>query len=345
MNNNLILSPEEEAAFTQFLSKFSSSDTQLHIQDMLTTIIKLSRESSDLSDLKLIGTALQELRRSFKVFAPYRDTRKISLFGSARTPESDIQYKMAQDFAKRITEKGFMLITGAGSGVMEAGNRGAEVGRSFGVNIQLPFEQKANSYIEQDQKLVTYKYFFTRKLIFIKESDATILFPGGFGTHDEGFEILTLIQNGRCSPRPIVMISEPGSSYWRKWLDYIKTELLDTRFISPEDMGLFTLVESVDNAVDVITSFYRVYHSIKYYQDLTILRINAVLSDAFLARLHNEFSDILVSGTFEQTLPGDLEIDQKDYPEKARLVFKFNKINFGRLCQLIRLINTYQEGH
>src|SRR5215471_4928985 len=234
------------------------------VQQLKETADKLVRDGANRGDVKLLSTALKELRYAFKVFAPYRRRRKVTIFGSARLPSSDPAYQQAVTFSRMCAESGYMVITGAASGIMEAGHVGAGRENSIGVNILLPFEQEANPIIRGDLKLMHLKYFFTRKLLFVKESDAVALFPGGFGTQDECFEVLTLVQTGKSQMFPIVMVDEPGGNYWARWRDYIAEELLGRELISPADMSLFKVTDSVDEAVAEALQFYRVYHSMRY---------------------------------------------------------------------------------
>src|SRR5438445_11305371 len=236
------------------------SDEQL-VQQIKETADKLIRDHCNRGDIKLLNTALKELRYAFKVFAPYRQHKKVTVFGSARMKPDHPAYQQAVEFGRRIAEAGFMVITGAASGIMEAGHVGAGRENSFGVNIMLPFEQEANAVIRDDNKLMHLKYFFTRKLMFVKESDAVALFSGGFGMQDEGFEVLTLIQTGKSHIFPIVLLEEPGGDYWRQWRCYVEDVLLARGMISPADLALFKTTDSVDEAVAEVLRFYRVYHS------------------------------------------------------------------------------------
>src|SRR5919197_632976 len=215
------------------------------VKQIKDTADKLLRDHANRGDVKLLSTALRELRYAFKVFAPVRHRRKVTVFGSARTPPDNPAYKQAVEFGKKIAHEGFMVVTGAASGIMEAGHIGAERENSIGVNILLPFEQEANAIIAGDVKLMHLKYFFTRKLLFVKESDAIALFPGGFGTQDEGFEVLTLVQTGKSHLFPIVMVDEPGGDYWRRWLAFVEEALVKRGLISPSDLALFKVTDSV----------------------------------------------------------------------------------------------------
>lgn len=317
----------------------SSPETEHLVREIITTAVKLGKESEDKGDLKLVNNALKELRYSFKIFAPYRGVRKVVIFGSARSKNTSPEYKMAEEFARKLTARGYMIVTGGGPGVMEAGNKGAQAGKEFGLNIRLPFEQKPNPYIDEKDKIINYKYFFVRKLIFIKETDATALFPGGFGTHDEGFEILTLFQTGKSKPRPIVLIEPEGSTYWATWKRFINNELLKNGYIEKEDLKLFRMVKSADEAIAYIEDFYRVYHSIKYISGATTLRLNKKIGEDTLKLINQKFKDILKSGEIRLSPPLKEEIHKGEYLNLPRLVMNFNMHDYGRLCEMIHIIN------
>jgi uncharacterized protein (TIGR00730 family) len=304
------------------------------------TADKLLRDRASRGDVKLMATAVRELRYCFKVFAAYRGTRKAAVFGSARTKPDHPAYRAAEAFGRGMAENGWMVITGAGGGIMEAGHRGAGREGSFGLNIILPFEQSANTVVQGDPKLVTLRYFFTRKLMFIKESDAVVLFPGGFGTHDEGFEALTLIQTGKSHIFPIVMVDEPGGDYWKLWERFIRQGLLDRGYISPADTSLFRVTDSVEEAVREVTGFYRVYHSMRYVRGTLVLRLRSRLSDRLLERVKREFGDILVSGGFAQVDALPEEANEPAVADLPRLAFRFDRHAVGRLRQLIDVINA-----
>lgn len=310
------------------------------VLEMMENALKLLRDGTSLGDIKLMGGAMRELRYAFKVFAPYRGVRKVAAFGSARTQPGTPEYRTAHDLARRVADSGFMIITGAGGGIMRAYQEGAGRERSFGVNIRLPFEQAPNEFIRDDPKLVTFRYFFTRKLIFIKEADAVVLLPGGFGTHDEGFESLTLVQTGKSKPMPIIFLEAPRSTYWKTWRRYVDDHLLRRGLISKEDLSLFSVHSSVDDAVAEITAFYRVYHSSRNVGERFVIRLHRPLAPALVTALDREFTDILVSGTIQQG--GALEEEREQEPDLTalpRLVLHFNRTNFGRLRQLIDRIN------
>ena len=289
-------------SINHLVSKVGSKDDQEHLKEIITTVCKLTEHNLHGGDWKLVSRSIKELRQSFQTFTPYRDIRKVAIFGSARTPEDNQLFKMAEDFSKKITEKDFMVITGAGGGIMEAGNKGAG-DQSFGVNIRLPFEQSANQYIEKSPRLVSYNYFFIRKLIFIKESDATVLFPGGFGTLDEAYEGLTLIQTGKSLPRPIVLMQSKGEDYWQTWVSFFTEIMLRDKYISPDDLDLFTICESNEEAVETIASFYKVYHSLRYVRDTAVIRLNKEINQDQIEELNEAFADIVVEGKLSHVSP------------------------------------------
>jgi uncharacterized protein (TIGR00730 family) len=312
------------------------------VQQMRETADKLVRDGATRGDVKLLNTALKELRYSFKVFTPYRQTRKVTVFGSARLSPSAPAYAAAVEFSRRVAQAGWMVVTGAASGIMEAGHVGAGRDKSIGVNILLPFEQEANPVIRGDAKLMHLKYFFTRKLLFVKEADAVALFPGGFGTQDECFEVLTLVQTGKSHLFPIVMVDEPGGDYWVKWKQYIEGVLLKRGLISPADMALFKVTDDVAAAASEVLDFYRVYHSMRYVGSDLMLRLRFAPPPALLERIRTEFADILKAGTFEMTAALPEEANDAQLAGLPRLRFRFDRQNLGRLRLLVDLIN--REG-
>jgi uncharacterized protein (TIGR00730 family) len=318
-----------------------STEEQL-VCEMMETCLKLLRDRTRLGDVKLLNAALRELRYALKVFAPWAHVRKVSVFGSARTPPDAPAARAAHEFARRITDQGYMIITGAGGGIMRAAQEGAGRDRSFGVNIRLPFEQAPNEFINKDPKLLTFRYFFTRKLVFVKEADAAAFFPGGFGTHDEAYECLTLVQTGKTKPIPLVFVDAPRGTYWKTWKRYVEEHLLRPKLISEEDMSLFLVTSSMDEAIEEITRFYRVYHSARTVGRRLVLRLTKRVPDELVAALTRDFADMLLGGGIVQT--GALE-DERDEPELAnlpRLVLNFDRTHFGRLRQLIDRLN--REG-
>jgi len=318
---------------------YSAPRKEEFLRQIITTAVKLGKDGTGTGDLKLINTSLKELRHAFRVFSPYRETKKVIVFGSARAKKTSAPYKMAERFAKEMVKRDYMVITGGGPGIMEAANKGAGIDNGFGLNIRLPYEQKPNKYVKERPHLINFKYFFTRKLIFIKESDATVLFPGGFGTHDEGFENLTLIQTGKCRPRPIILMEPAGSKYWSGWKSFTHGRLLKSGYISRDDMKLFTYARTPKEAADYIEKFYKIYHSIRYIGDLTVLRLQHPLSVGDIRFIKKEFKDILIDGYVKNSGPLTEELERDEYPYLPRLIVKFNRMYYGRLCEMIHEIN------
>jgi hypothetical protein len=312
-------------------------------EDIIETALRLLDEKMDRRDIRVIASAVKELRYSSKVFAPYRGRRKVTVFGSARTRPDQVEYQQAVEFGKAIVKRGFMVITGGGEGIMGAAQRGAGRGDSFGLNIRLPFEQEPNEEIAGDKKLVSFKYFFTRKLCFMKESDAIALFPGGFGTHDEGFEVLTLVQTGKGRPMPIVFVDSPRGTFWKTWLRYVHDHLLRHNLISRDDLALFKVTTSVEEAVGEVTGFYRVYHSSRMVGPDFVVRLTRPLRPALVKGLSRDFKDILFTGEIVQTdaLPAERE-QEPELDGLSRLVFRLVQGRAGRLRQLIDRLN--REG-
>lgn len=300
---------------------------------------KLVKDGASRGDAKLLASATKEMRHFFRVFAEYRGVRKATVFGSARTKPDHPAYLSAVEVGRRMAEAGWMVITGAAAGIMEAGHVGAGREMSFGLNILLPFESAANSVIAGDPKLINMRYFFTRKLAFIKESDAVILYPGGFGTHDELFETLTLIQTGKSHVFPIVLVDEPGGTYWEKWQAFIKDDLLGNGYISDQDLSLYKITDSVEAAVAEVQQFYRNYHSMRFVHGDLVLRLQSRPSAELLETIRTEYAGILSSGTFEVCDALPAEANEPTLAHLPRLKFRFNKHHHGRLRQLIDLLN------
>mgnify|MGYP002813614081 FL=1 len=335
--------PSNEELLSQIRLLLDSPEDDLQaaiMKELLAGTLRLHSSHLDILDLKIVNRAVKELRHAFRVFHDYRDRRKISIFGSARIASDDPNYQMAFQFSRRIVEEGFMVITGGADGIMRACQEGAGRENSFGVNIMLPFEQGPNATIADDPKLVTFKYFFTRKLVFQKEANAIALFPGGFGTHDEGFEILTLAQTGKSDPQPIVCLQAPGCDYWDDWYNFVTRQLLNRHLINPEDLSLFKITTSVDDAIDEIRRFYRRFHSIRYVGRLLAMRLKTSISPEQVAGLHDTFGDLLSEGTFELRGPLPEELDEPDLKDLPRLAFTSNRRSASRLRQLIDHLNA-----
>jgi uncharacterized protein (TIGR00730 family) len=300
---------------------------------------KLAGDHPSRGDLKILSRTLKELRYAFKVFAPYRRMRKVTVFGSARTLPDQPAYRQAVAFGHAMSQNEWFVITGASSGIMEAGHVGSGRDHAMGLNILLPFEQSANSVIAGDPKLVHMKYFFTRKLMFVKETDAICLLPGGFGTLDEGLEVLTLLQTGKHDIMPIVLMDEPGGDYWTSFQDFVKKQLLGRGMISSEDLSLYKLTDNVDEAVTEILQFYRVFHSLRYVRSSLVIRLQHRPSEALLETINKDFTDILEAGSFQVGSALPEEHDDPELDALTRLIFQFNRRNYGRLRQLIDCIN------
>ncbi|MGA1133715.1 MAG: LOG family protein [Prochlorotrichaceae cyanobacterium] len=308
------------------------------IAEALETLVRITEHDMERLDWKILIGSLQDMDRAFGVFHPYRHTRKIAVFGSARTVSTAPEYQMALDFSKRMAQQGFMVMTGAGGGIMAAANQGAGRDHSFGLNVHLPFEQEANPYVMGDEKLLQFKYFFTRKLFFLRETDAIAVFPGGFGTQDEAFEVLTLTQTGKFGPAPMIFVDRPGGEYWQQWSRYIEEQLLGNGLISPEDPSLYTITDRLEVACQAIVDFYQIYHSSRYVHQNFVMRLKTELSDQQVAELNDTFADLLVSGTIAKTKI--LDTEQRDGTEHLpRLIFHFNQRDLGRLYQMIMRIN------
>jgi uncharacterized protein (TIGR00730 family) len=309
------------------------------IRQMVVSALRLMRDEASTGDLKLINSALKELRHSFHVFRPYKHVRKVAVFGSARTEPGHPDWEQARSFAERMVAEGWMLITGAGHGIMGAAQGGAGRKSSFGVNIRLPLEQDANLVIAGDPKLINFRYFFTRKVIFVKEAHAIALFPGGFGTHDEGFEALTLMQTGKGEILPLVFVDAPGGSYWREWIGYLSSHLLGRAMISEEDLALFRVTDDLETAVGEITGFYRNYHSSRYVDDLLVLRVRRAPDEEQLDALNRDFADLLAGGRIQAGPALPREAGEVDH--HPRITLRFNHRNVGRLRQLIDRLNSF----
>jgi uncharacterized protein (TIGR00730 family) len=328
-----------EAQVVEWLQTQSGRANEQLIGELLRTLLKLAQEDASRGDLKILNRTLKELRQAFKIFALYSSVRKVSIFGSTRVDESDPYYLAAKDLGQRLVEKGFMIITGAGPGVMQAGHEGAGREKSFGVNIRLPSVQKANRFIRGDPKLMNFHFFFTRKLLFVKEADAVVIFPGGFGTHDELLEALTLAQTGKSQLVPIVLVDLPGGNYWKAWLEFVKQCLLSRGYISERDLSLFSIVYNVGEVVDEIQLFYRNYHSYRFVRQDLVIRLNHPPAPGLIDQLNREFADLLVRGKIEATEPLPEESDDPGTLHLPRLRFQFNREDFAGLRQMIDVIN------
>ena len=311
------------------------------VRELILASLKAGQEDDQNADLKLMNTTLKEMRFTAKIFGPYRSIRKVSVFGSARTPREAESYRMAQELGRRLASRNYMVITGGGPGIMQAVNEGAGPEHSFGINIRLPFEQKPNPVVDGNPRSINYKYFFNRKVAFLKEADAVVLFPGGFGTLDEAMETLTLAQTGKHNPLPVVMIEPPGRDYWKTWLKFLRDQLAGDAFIDREDLALFAITASVEQAVAMIEQFYRRYHSLRFVGDLLVIRMRSALPAAAFDRLKDDFADLLSpGGQFAAITALPQESDEPALADLPRLAFDFNRTQFARLRALIDFINA-----
>ncbi|MDH3754499.1 MAG: LOG family protein [Acidimicrobiia bacterium] len=333
---------DTDALLLELVDQLGNDTDRDIVFELLVSVARLGTNGTDRGDLKLVNSALKELRYAFEVFGPYAERRKVSIFGSARTSRDSPQYAAARDFAAAMVAKEWMVITGAGPGIMTAGIEGAGASNSFGVNIQLPFESGATAAIADDPKLVNFKYFFTRKLTFMKESHGYALFPGGFGTLDEAFELLTLMQTGRTYLAPVVLL-DAGASYWETWLHFIERELGDRGLISSADLDLVRITDDIGAAVDEICDFYRTYHSSRYVGRRLVLRLSDEPSGADVSALNREFADILESGSIDRIDATDSELADDDVVDLPRLALHFDRRSFGRLRHLVDRLNHHEQ--
>lgn len=308
------------------------------IGEMIHGALQLGLDQADNGELKMMSRSFRELRHAFKVFRPFKGRRKISLFGSARTPAEHPDYVCCRDFAASLARRGWMSITGAGPGIMQAGNEGAGPGNSFGLSIRLPWETNGNPFIVGDPKFMIFRYFFTRKLLFAMGADAMAVFPGGFGTLDECFELLTLIQTGKNPLIPIVLLAPPGNDYWKSFRTYLEEHHVANGWINEEDLFLFQMFSDVEAAADYVEHFYRNYHSSRFVGEGFVIRMQRTLSPPELEALNDEFSDLCVRGAITQ---GGIQPGEEDFPHLPRLLFDFNRKHYGGLRLLIDRLNRF----
>jgi uncharacterized protein (TIGR00730 family) len=321
------------------LDELGAEDNRDQLFEILVSAVGLATDDVDRLDLKITNAALKEMRDAFRAFRPYHHVPKCTIFGSARTHNEDPLYVQTRDLARTLAEQGWMVVTGAGPGIMAAGLEGAGRERSFGVNIRLPFEQSANEFIVGDEKLISMKYFFTRKLMLIKESHGFVVLPGGFGTMDEAFELLTLLQTGKAEPAPIVMLDVPGGTYWKHWSGFIASELEPRGLISEGDKALYFVTDDANEARQHVTGFYRNYHSLRYVGSRLVIRLKAAPTPEELAQLTDRFGFLLTSGAIEATEPLPAEVNDDDHLHLPRIVLKFDRHHFSGLRQLIDALN------
>lgn len=331
---------KEDAEVASLVAGSGCAHSPEMIEEIVRTALKLGRDGAPVADLKLFMRALKELRYASKVFQPYAERRKVAVFGSARVAPNTPEFAMAEELGRMIVESGFMVITGGGDGIMGAAQKGAGRENSFGLNIRLPFEQRANDTIHGDKKLINFNYFFTRKLNFVKETDAFVLFPGGFGTQDEGFECLTLMQTGKAKITPLVLLDTPEGRYWETWEFFVKNDLLRMKLISPTDFHLFKVTHDCNEAVAHVLQFYKVFESYRWVRERMVIRIKRPLTDASIDALNDQFKGILISGCIEQTGALPEEAEDSAIAHLPRLVLTPKKTDFGMLRLLIDTINN-----
>jgi uncharacterized protein (TIGR00730 family) len=331
--------PQVGARIEALLDELGASANRDQLRELLATAMRMAGGGLDRLDLKIANAALREMLDGFEVFAPYRHVRKITMFGSARTLPTDPLYAQARDLAALLATRDWSTVTGAGPGIMAAGLEGAGPAHAFGINIRLPFEQSANPFIVSDPKLVSMKYFFTRKLLLIKESDGYAVLPGGFGTLDEAFELLTLLQTGKAEPAPVVLLEVPGGSYWEAWERFVQEEVAARGLISPIDAAFYKITDDVQAAADEITGFYRNYHSVRWVGHRLVVRLLAAPTPAEAEELSAEFSDISEGPIEVLDHPLAAEVRGDEFPDLARISFRFDRMSYARLRQLIDALN------
>ena len=335
------LSPERARLVDALLAASGVTERPDLYRALFATVADLAADRTEAIDLKLAVAALAEMAEAFRVFRPYRHALKVTFFGSARTLPDDPLYVQSRRLAERMASHGWMVVTGAGPGIMAAGMEGAGREKSIGVNIRLPHEQGANAFIAQDPKLVEMRYFFTRKLMLIKESDGYAVLPGGFGTLDETYELLTLLQTGKAQPAPLVLLDVPDGTYWRGWRSFVNDQVASRGLVSPEDHCLYRITADVDIAAEEILGFFRNYHSVRWVGDLLVMRLHHAPTRRQLEQLNDTYSDIVASGTIRPSKPLSPERSSQDHLELHRIAFRFDRIHYGRLRQMIDTVNGF----
>jgi uncharacterized protein (TIGR00730 family) len=338
-----VIDPVFEERVHRLVADWGAEKAPELIEEMIITALKMARDRMGTGDLKLMNRSLKEMRYAAKIFSGFRQLRKVCVFGSARTPPSAAQYAVAEEFAREMVKQNYMVITG-GDGIMGAAQRGAGREHSFGLNIRLPFEQQANETIHGDQKLINFNYFFTRKLNFVKETHAFALFPGGLGTMDEAFEVLTLMQTGKARVIPVVLLDRPDGTYWQTWLQFLTEHLFKLGYIDSEDFHFFKIVPNVAAAVEEIVHFYRNYQSSRWVGEQLSIRLTRKLSQAAVAQLNNDFADMVRMGTITQSGPLRQEKNEPEIWNLPRLILTPHRKSFGRLRQFVDAINASETN-
>ena len=336
--------PSLDRRLADLLDEIGVTADRDQVVEIFVTAVALARDRTDRLNLKITNAALAEMRQAFRVFAPWRDVPKVTIFGSARTLPDDPLYRQARDVAATLAAAGWMIVTGAGPGIMAAGAEGAGPARSIGVNIRLPFEQQTNEFLASNPKLVVMKYFFTRKLMLMKESAGFCVLPGGFGTLDETFELLTLLQTGKAAPAPIVLLDVPGGTYWRAWDGFIRSEVAARGLVSNEDLALYRITDDVEAAASELLGFFRNYHSMRFVGSRLVIRLRSAPTPEELAGLSAEFGDLVTSGGITPTEPLPSEVSSGDFVDLPRLVLHFDRARYGRLRSLIDALNRLDSA-
>lgn len=332
---------ETDALLAKLIDSVGGVQHKKIVREMIISALKAGQETSYIPDMRMLNNTMKEMRYTNKVFAPYRHKKKVTIFGSARTAPDEFSYRLCVEFSRRLAEKGYMIITGGGPGIMQAGNEGAGSENSFAVNIYLPFEQSPNIVMANTPRLITYKYFFNRKVAFVKESDAIAVFPGGFGTLDEAMEVFTLIQTGKTTPKPLLLIDDENG-YWEDWLEFIKKKLLGRGFISADDFSIFTITKDVDEALNVIEEFYSNYHSHRFVAGRLVIRLNKELTDEQIESLEEAFPEIIAEGSrIRKTPPLPEELDEPETLHLSRILMDFDHHHYGLLIAFIRQLNLF----
>jgi uncharacterized protein (TIGR00730 family) len=331
---------ELQLRIRELISSYGGGTNEDLVADIIENALKLLKGVEHRGDVKVIQTVIREMRYAFKAFAPYAGVRKVTVFGSARLQPNKREYQQAVDFGRKMAKAGYMVITGAGPGIMQAGHEGAGPDMSFGFNIRLPWEQNANPVIQHDKKLITFKYFFTRKFMFLRHADALVLFPGGFGTLDEGYEALTLMQTGKSQLIPLVLVDRPGGTYWSTWDKTVREHLLRNQLISEDDLFLYQVTDDPDEAVRWISRFYRNYHSMRYVRDELIIRLQHPPSPSAVRALNEDFREIITGTPISAVPPTPEEIEDQDQVALPRISLGFDRRQFGRLRQLLDVLNS-----
>ena len=303
---------------------------------MLETLLEISRSAADTNDWQLVEATLADMAAAFSLFHPHRNTRKLAVFGSARSRVSEPAYRLAMEVAEEAVNCGFEVITGAGGGVMEAANRGAGTGKSFGLDVQLPFEHFTNRYIDSPERLLSFSYFHTRKLFFLRETDAVVVLPGGFGTFDELFEALTLIQTAKNPPVPVVLLAPLGDNYWDQWQDYIDTSLLERGFVSAQDSCIYRSANSAKQALRLIDGFYKVFKDSHYKANKLQLNLNYYLAENQVTLINEKFSYLLLEGEIYSI---------NNIGCSSCLELCFDQRQIGGLYALIDYLNSLDLSH